>query len=695
MKNIRLFASMLCLYGGLNAGAAGTLDLRAAQALRAIADSVDVDDDEAPVDTAIKTRRNTATEFNALKYVLENRYRGYGDKFTKRWDDHLFLEFGAGYHEELGRSAGNLSGLTMAHVGIGKQFSRLHTARINLGLGFGYYEDSRYNYSRFSATADWLFSLSSYLDGHKPSRLLDVSTVLGLGYRYRLTRTNIGVRPSKDVHVGLQFKFFTGPQGYLAVEPYAGISSRHMENKYGAFYGANINFIYYLHNNLSIEERMRFMNKVLDGDTEVKTKPEWWRTPWFAEVSGAVAFFKGSKGNSPSPGHSTSLALGHWLSSAIGLRLSGSLTQTTWQKMDIPMGITNEEQRVELGVPEQPNATRNYHNICYDLRADALINLFGFGKKNTWNDPFGMSIVVGGGVGWLRKNQDQPLRTYTTFYDAGLHMYYRLSDGLQVFVEPRFTHYNYKIPYGNTAGAKRFGDNVITANIGLTAYTHGSSYRNTAKTEYVAPKLPLSVGLGVGTSLIPTENSYCGAPLNYNFNAFAEYHFTKLHSVRVAFEYMQVNGITAGSYHAVDLTQDTKGYNAVGLFKHGYRRGFLSLDYSVNVTNLISGYQGRRMFEAELFAGPTIMFAIGATHDLDGSVRLKSQHAAQANFWNKTDPLMGANGGVKLRFNATKHLGVTMTPQIHVLRWDPLLNGVEMNKFRAFETLDFGVQYDF
>lgn len=691
MNNIRLLATTLCMTGAMYGSAATLEAFKPTPRLAALVDSLD--DDDEPADTATKTRRNIATDFNALKYVMERRYRNYGDKFTKRWDDHLFLEFGAGFSNDINSGASSLSPITMAHVGIGKQFNRLHTARLTFGAGYGHFDGTKKNYQRVYVNADWLCSLTTFMDGYNPSRLFDMSTMFGVGYRYNSGRGHYVVRGSKEIHGGLSMRFFTGPQGYLVVEPFAGVSSSHLYNKYGFFYGANLNFVYYLHNNLSIEERMRYMRNRPEAVDSI-LKPASWRTPWFAELSGGVVVFKGSANNSTQPGNATTVSLGRWLSPVIGLRLSGGFSSVTWHQDKMAMGIADEERRVELGVPEQEPATLNRHNSTIELKAEALVNPFGFMKGDTWERPWGVNLVFGGGICRLLKNQEQELRCTSTFFTAGLHFYGRLTDDLQVFVEPRYANYNYNIPYSNISRFKRFSDDVFSFNIGLTAYTRGLSYRAKAP-EYVAPKIPLSVGVGGGTSLTLTKNSYKGAGLNYNFNAFAEWHFNQVHSARVAFEYMQLNSMSAQRYHAADLTQETKGYNAIGLFKHSYRRGFLSLDYLLNVTNLCSGYQGRRMIEAELFAGPTIMFAIGATHSADASVKVAPDHAVQAKFGNYTAPLLGANGGVKLKLNATKNIAVTMTPQIHLLRYNPQLSGLNLTKFRGFETLDFGVQYDF
>ncbi|MCF0192474.1 MAG: hypothetical protein HUK05_03465, partial [Prevotella sp.] len=56
-------------------------------------------DEGVRADSAMITRRNTARNFNYLDHVLGGRYMASGDEFTKRWDDHLFIEVGAGMEQ--------------------------------------------------------------------------------------------------------------------------------------------------------------------------------------------------------------------------------------------------------------------------------------------------------------------------------------------------------------------------------------------------------------------------------------------------------------------------------------------------------------------------------------------------------------------------------------------------------------------
>ena len=88
-------------------------------------------DESGEEDTIGKTRHNYATEFNALKYVLEDRYRGYDDTFRKKWYDHLFLGFGGGLHKDLEYAGYNLSPITL----IFRDFKDFNMSGSKVGVG--------------------------------------------------------------------------------------------------------------------------------------------------------------------------------------------------------------------------------------------------------------------------------------------------------------------------------------------------------------------------------------------------------------------------------------------------------------------------------------------------------------------------------------------------------------------------------
>lgn len=518
-------------------------------------------------DTTPKPRRNRTDGkgIDAMKHLLERRYLADGETFTKRWDDHLFVEAGAGVEQMVPPGAGyKFNALTVAHLGVGKQFSKLHSARVLLNGAFGYQQDKDRLYYRMGVTADHLFSLTSYFDGFKPSRLLDISTVLGVGAQYakygRLGRSGT----SFDVHMGLQFRFFTGPQGYINIEPYYGLATDKRDlsesrnwRKIDMFYGANVNFIYYLHNNLSPESRQHFIKNRAESNELVadSTALDSWRQPWFFEFSNGIDFTDSpTLGLTETMGHNFSISVGKWLSSAIGLRFTGTSSTVTWQKEVTPEKLS----------PYQPPYERDFRSCYVGMRGEALFNPLGFSANYNWDSPLGFYLLAGAEMGRIMKYQPgRHLSCNTQAYTVGAHLWARLSDGLQVFVEPRYTNYVYKVPYSNAAWNKCFSDNTYSLNMGLTVSTTGMKYRR-ANTADDSEMRHIVVGLGGGTNITQTRDGYSGsAGMPFNGMAFAEYHFNRIHSARVAFEYLSISRASLSSFTDYRMDSPESGYAPV------------------------------------------------------------------------------------------------------------------------------------
>ncbi len=388
-----------------------------------VSDSIPEDESALGADT-IKNGKNIAKGTNAMDYLLERRYLADGETFTKRWDDHLFVEAGAGVEQMVPPGAGyKFNALTVAHLGVGKQFSKLHSARVLLNGAFGYQQDKDRLYYRMGVTADHLFSLTSYFDGFKPSRLLDISTVLGVGAQYakygRLGRSGT----SFDVHMGLQFRFFTGPQGYINIEPYYGLATDKRDlsesrnwRKIDMFYGANVNFIYYLHNNLSPESRQHFIKNRAESNELVadSTALDSWRQPWFFEFSNGIDFTDSpTLGLTETMGHNFSISVGKWLSSAIGLRFTGTSSTVTWQKEVTPEKLS----------PYQPPYERDFRSCYVGMRGEALFNPLGFSANYNWDSPLGFYLLAGAEMGRIMKYQPgRHLSCNTQAYTVGAHL---------------------------------------------------------------------------------------------------------------------------------------------------------------------------------------------------------------------------------------------------------------------------------
>lgn len=689
--NKRQYILTLCM--GLWLTAAANNAVTPPAPLTAVPDSIDMmDEEDMRNDSTQRVHKNTAKEFNALDYVLEGRYRAYGEEFTNRWDDHLFLEGGLGIQRIVPPTDYNgLTPMTVVHAAVGKQFNRLHTARLSLSGAMGYRRDKGTRFTRAAMAADWLFSLSSYFGGYRPTRLLDVSTVLGAGMQYTLKSSPTDKKLVTEAHAGLQFRFFTGPQGYFAIEPYAGIGTDNMDDsgtsnwrKMDFFYGANLKMIYYIHNNLSAEDRLRYSRKGAGADGEKK-----WQTPWFVEFGGSLNMETAERMNFANTlGHGMTMSVGRWFSPAVGLRASYSMSATRWLQYEVE--AVND-------IYQSPAYNINYNNINSDVRVEAQINPMGFFPNFDWNSRFGVYAVGGIGMGWMVKNQREVLKCYTVSYSAGLHFFARLADGLQVFVEPHYTYYDYRIPYRSVARAKRFGDNAFSLNMGLTVFNSPSAAGKSGSEGYDDGELKrFTFGAGVGANLIYRRQTYGSNGFSYNGSAYAEYHFTRLHSVRAAFEYMSIAARTSlgcrdVQYNVFDEEISTSTYNA--LHKSRYNKGIVSLAYLIDLTQLFNGPASDRRFNFEAFAGPALMLHMSASHTLDDGEVPANMHRYDLTVNEDTDCKWGVNAGVKLSFNLKQGLALTLTPQVYAFRHNPMLIGYQQSKPYFIKSLSLGVQY--
>lgn len=651
----------------------------------------------APKDTVAKTRNNTAEGLNALRYVMERRYLPHGEHFTRRWDDHLFIEAGAGVEQMVPPGDGyRFNPLTTAHIGVGKQLNRLHSVRLTANGAFGYQQDKDVVFVKMGGRIDHLFSLSSYIGGYNPSRLLDVSTVLGVGAQYSRLKQYGMSGMSYFAHMGLQLRFFTGPQGYLNIEPYYGLATDKMDlshhrnwRKVDMFYGANINFIYYIHNNLSPESRSRFMSRRSENNSlSADSVPQSWRAPWFVEFSKGINMVKSpSLGVGQTMGHETALSVGKWLSPAIGLRATVSMRSATWRKETIE---AQEEGDM------QPAKERQWHSVYGGVRVDALLNPLGLNPNYRWESRFGFYLVGGIEMGRIMKYQQKHLSCRSETYSGGLHLWANLGGGVQLFVEPRYSHYIYKVPYSNVDWNKRFSDDGYTISAGLTVTHRERRFRNNRPHNADLPLRRISFGLGGGTGLLTTKGGYAGdKAMTFGGQVFAQYVFSPLMAARIAFELTGAKGSSEERFADYNLDAMGEGYTPVyrrGLWTHSYTLGLVSAQFALNLSRALYGSQAGRTFSVELLAGPTMSMAISRKSELSASERLQAGHrCVLADSYSKQTGF-GANVGVKLNARLGSHVGLYLAPTVYFLG-DIDLPGLQLLKTKHIETINLGVQY--
>ncbi len=648
-------------------------------------------------DSIAKTRLNKADGFNALDYILERRYLNRGDEFSGPWNSNLYLEAGLGAeHIDAPSDAHSFSTLSTVRVGVGKRFSRLHSARLTLHGGFGFQESSNLLLGKAGARLDYLFSLSSYFDGYNPARFLELSSVLGIGAQGSQLRRNSPWKLSAEGHVGLQLKFYTGPQGALNIEPYIGIASDQGDvstnknwRKYDVFYGVGLSYVYYLDNPLSRQRRRQLIAGRSKADAVVGDSAlQSWQRPWFVELAAGPHFMDSPElGFFSTLGHETALSVGKWLSPALGVRFTTSLRSATFGKSQFT------SPRPSYGTSYE----RTYNKVYAGARVDALISPLGFTKGFAWDKPFGFYVLFGGELGRLvRYDRSELLRCWSVSYSAGAHFWARIADGVQLFVEPRGSWYIYNIPYSDVrTRSMRCTDGGMTVNVGLTVSTYDRKYRRGQGG--ARPRGHFTAGLGGGTNLVYRRTAVQGGGMGYNGHAWLEYGFDRLSAVRASFEYVSVGTMHSTRFYDYNMAYPDDNYlrsTRTGVWHRRLSLGMVSLAYSLNLTEALCGPRGRRLFDVTAYAGPALVMLYGEKASLDASERLQQGHEARLAVPAGRETEFGAHAGLRLTANVGKGWGVYLAPALYV--WKQFnMPGVEVVLTKHVETINLGVQYNF
>ena len=692
------------------------------------------DSDEAENDTVNRNPKNLAKGVDAITMVLERRYRAYNEYFTKKWHDHLFIQAGIGFEQMVPPSEGySFNTLGAVNLGVGKQFNKYNTVRLMFHGAWGYQQSKDRLFTKLGIRLDHNFSLTSYFSGYKPTRLLDISTLFGVGVQFsKLSYENIlwekemakqiaewealgdyeeaqlirdnwpknQHATSFEAHVGAQLKFFTGPQGYITVEPYVGIGGASTDltehrnwRKTDIFYGLNVNYIYYIHNNLSPRERLKYIRNrpvrdLLSTDSLLLS----WQQPWFFEFSNGVNFlFDTELSDGKTIGPDISFGVGRWFSPVIGLRLTGAVRQMTWRQRDVLV--------VDDGLVEDRGYAENMHNIYGGVRLEAMFNPFGFSKNFSWSDKFGAYLVGGFEYGWVKKYQTQTLSTRSEGFTGGLHLWAKLSDGLQLFLEPRYIHYNYKVPYTNVTWNKLYSDNSASVSVGLTVSTRSRQFRSMDHDETRGgyPLRKIRVGIAGGFNFFQTTSNFDNsAGMGYNGKLVVEYHLDRLHSFRAIGEFVGMSRSGLSKFYDYNMDSEDPAKTVVtrqGMWDHDLKFALAGLGYQINLSNLLAGYNAKRRADLSLFLGPSLLIPIDDKAVLSSEERVMVGHLVEPVEQFKTGSIsFGGHLGVKLRMPLSSRISVIAEPTIYFLGNTKVPCVNSFKGLNYMETINVGLQ---
>lgn len=639
-------------------------------------DTLDEDDYMARRDTMKMSRKNLALdEGNAsygVDFIIDDRFRVSHEKFKGSIWDHWYLGGGVGFERIHPRSGSTPNKIvTNFNLIAGKQFTPYHGVRFTLGGAFFYNNSLEYDYwfARGTGRVDYLYDLSTHILGYSASRRVNVSLFAGLGANVVNTPED-KLKFVPDMRAGMQFRVFTGPRCYLDIEPYAGLSGDQLDINYGpnfrhydVFYGLNLSFQYYLADPLSPQAKLKLLQNRGDGTTMVdKRTIDSWRTPWFFGATVGPVFGKADSGE-VTVGNSTTVSVGRWFSPVLGARLSAS---------------TRTLSDISVRANESVSGLHEKYNSHYNSgRIDFLINPFGFSRNFSWDDSFGVNVVVGAELGSASYHDPDGQRPkyFGQSVSAGINLWAKLTDDLRFFIEPRFTHNTYTRVTSVEDHQRQFCDNLPSVDIGITMLIRSEKFHELDEFDDVQNFMHsyvrgFRVGALGGFSLLHMRDvDYGRTGFYWDALAYLEYRFSHLHSVMASANFMTFQ-------HNAFFPTETEVLNVENDLLVG------NLNYEVSVTNLLSGILRHRWCELEAFVGPSIAYVV-------------NRKGFPSSYIPDNGVKWGFNGGFKLSKHIWNGISFVVLPELYFFKNlnMPGITTVGINGFKMYQSINLGLQY--
>ena len=559
--------------------------------------------------------------FNALNYVLDSRHRFKGDQYVNRGflgNTYFHIGGGVGHFYENSNQELYYTPIMSFRLGLGKELSPMSSFRVGLEKSWGYTNPSAgvFNtnqYNSYGGYVDFLYNFSNYLLGYRPERPFSVSGIVGLGFRSSSMHSwkNPGLPAtyaytsgtSFHGHVGFQFKFFASPHASFGFEPYFKVAS----TKYNLLtnpgysdpdfaYGMNLMYQWYFDRQLSDKAHAGVFMKRLNNDLRYLSdngQLKHLRFPVFFDYGFGASFMGKTDGLSllNTKGFDASAAIGWWLAPAVGIRSGIHVTNADWKDGT----LSRQPVKYMIGT--------NGFNF------DFLFNPFGFKRHYNWDSNFGLNLLAGYEFGRLKKTIPGFANSFEGNYTAfrlGGQLWMKLTNDLRLTLEPTYMpiqHYN-----GNLDRA-RYDEYALK--LGLSVLFRDKAIRNyhVFGTDSVSrdsiKNTPLSgffagVGLGWNNTVWDWRFSGYQHDLFKNVLMFGGYRFNPIHGVRLQGEWMK----ESLAYY---------GNTPSGIDKYRFENYLFSLDYQLNLSNMMAGYDPLRRWNVYLYAGPTLLMGNGGT----------------------------------------------------------------------------------
>lgn len=554
--------------------------------------------------------------FDATRQMFQKRYQ-YPDAvpFDTLWKNNVYISLFGGMDKMIPRGNTDFNTGPAGGIAASWQFAPAHALRASLLAGNFSRKIDNETLMRFGLQADYLLNVSSYVNGYNPGRIFEFLTVAGVGYQ--LSSLAGRTEHVADLHLGFQLKLHPTAHVDFYLEPRFTIMSDGIDHsfqknwhKYDMTYGATVGMNYRLKawkpfGKIRILEGNRFLDNTF---VSVAAGGQLQASRLTSEI-----------GLVNSVGPHISLSAGKWLIPAFGLRLSAFKSSDTWHKKVTASSAS-------------PAGEEFYEMSAYaGGRLEGMLDATYFFNGRQVNPKFSVNVLAGGELGYiLKENGYRPAKGGYTGFTGGVQLKYRLFGDVSLFMEPRTSLASYSLKTSEKEEgryvAKKFTDNLYSINVGIEIRRADEENRmaRSLNRELFRPSFFVSGAIGFSTP-IQMKRYELKRYFGYQAMINAGRIFTPLSSLRLGADY-------------TPLSTDLKGENV----KYDMASG--SLDYMLNLTNLMTGYDPERKYDIQLFAG------------IVASVRM--QH--ESRFF------IGGEAGLHTSYRVGRRFKVFLEPKIRI-----------------------------
>ena len=618
-------------------------------------------------------RKNTPSiGFDPSSVRLQKRYRPLENDslFPKQWWRRFYFGIGGGI-QGLTDNIGMVSNAS-ANAYLGYHLTPIHSLRLS-----GSY--IKYNFNGINKSAkslgvgiDYLVNLSNFACGYDPSRVFEVSTVVGIGARY--SRAALPSKINPYAHIGLNADVYISKYASLFFEPYIGaqrqmstVLNNPSREKWNLMYGFSTGL------QVSLENRTDYFS---EADSIYKKI--------FLDTSIGVVSSGRSGGILNRLGVGYQAALGLWINPMIGLRVGAHGESFYWTSR-----IRNKNN-----VP-----VRYSHNqVLVGGRAELMLNPLNFSKK--WREApeghdFDLNLLLGGELGWELKNGlygESIRRSHAYYYGitSALQALYRIDKGTYIYIEPRYQaiYYNDKKSEGWSPS-----DHIASINVGSRVYlTKPFSFKR-PQGAYI-PHWWVAIDAGALKYYNAPRVTKSGLGLNPTIGFAAGYDLSPWASFRAQLAYQRLYNVHTARYSGYAGSQKRYGE---GLWESSYDAMDLRLSYMLNLNNLLQGYDAGRRFNLWWTVGPSLSYIFnqsdtwvegqknvlpdlehielsnsregkispGINTSIMASLRVAPQYDVTVEAMGQYNFIQGTNPGNNPRLNNVKY-GLTVGSRYHI-----------------------------